>query len=85
MERRESFHISKAIDVTSVIAILSVVVGLFVFVQKFDNRVTTLELNQRHLYDVQQRDREDTRSLLHEVRSDLKYIRDRMDQERNPK
>lgn len=74
------WHVSKAIDVGNVVAIIGLIIGLFVFVQKFDNRITTLEVNQRHLILQQERDREDTRALLQEMRSDLKYIRDRVDE-----
>lgn len=79
MPEQEHFHVSKAIDIGNILVMITLVVSAFWFINKFDNRITVLETNQRNIVAQQRRDREATRNLLSELRADVKYIRKRVD------
>ena len=75
----EVWRVDKTLNIGSITAIIGLVIALGTFVVKFDSRITSLEVAQQHMVAQQQRDREDTRHLLKELRSDIKYIRERID------
>lgn len=73
------WHISKAVDISNILAIISLVVGGVFFVNNFDKRITALEISHIHQQQIQKQYQDENQRYLRELREDIKYIRDRID------
>ncbi len=74
----ERWHVGKTIDLSHILTTITMVGIVFVFINKFDQRMTILEVNQQNLSEQQSRDREDSKGLLKEMREDIKHILEKL-------
>lgn len=78
MKEGERWHVSKTINIGHLLTTIGAVAALFIFANKFDQRMTILEVNQHNISVQQERDRNDNKDLLKEMRVDIKNILEKL-------
>ena len=69
------WHVSKAIDIGNILAIVTVIVAGIAGFINFDRRISILEINQNHIVQQQERDRNDMKDKLDSIQESVEYIR----------
>jgi len=71
---KQGWHVGKTIDLSHILTTVSMLIGLFIVINAFDQRMTKIEITQLHIVADHEKDMVSQQTLLTEIRNDIKDL-----------
>lgn len=78
-EDRRGWHINKGVDLIHVLTTIVIVVGGLWFLAEQNTRISNLELNYRHMQQMNMAEQDRTEKKFDELKTDLRMINSKLD------